>query len=101
MMIRPYCAGKLEATMATDAEKVGSLRERAWAIYDADIKHPVEPEHNGKYLVLNVETGYYEIDERLGQADERILAKYQYAKGTKPPHFAFRIGYPTTFNERP
>ena len=87
--------------MATDAEKMKSVRERAWAIYNAELKHLVEPEHKGKYLVLNVETGYYEIDERLGQADARMLTKYQYPKGTMPPHFAFRIGYPTTFNERP
>lgn len=85
--------------MATNG--LEKLSHRAWEIYNADIKHLVEPEHNGKYLVLNVETGYYEIDERLGQADERILAKYQYPKGTKPPHFAFRIGYPATLNERP
>ena len=85
--------------MAT--EPAESIRGKAWAIYNAEIKHLVEPEHNGKYLVLNVETGYYEIDERLGMADFRMLEKYKYPKGAKPPHFAFRIGYPTTFNERP
>ncbi len=87
--------------MATDTEKLKSLRERAWDTYNAEIKHLVEPEQNGKYLVLNVETGHYEIDERLGMADFRMLEKYKYPKGVMPPHFAFRIGYPTTFNERP
>ena len=87
--------------MEADTKKLEILGERARAIYNADIKYLVEPEHNGKYLVLNVETGYYEIDERLGQADERMLAKYKYPKGALPPHFAFRIGYTTTLNERP
>ena len=36
------------------------------AVYNADIKHLVEPEHKNKYLVLNVDTGDYEIDARLG-----------------------------------
>lgn len=85
--------------MTTEEPK--SLRERAWAIYSAEIKHLVEPELNGKYLVLNVETGHYEIDERLGMADFRMLEKYKFSKGVKPPHFAFRIGHPTTLDERP
>lgn len=87
--------------MATNMEELESLRSRAWAIYNADIKHLVEPELNGKYLVLNVETGHYEIDERLGMASFKLLEKYKYSKGVKPPHFAFRIGHPTTYNERP
>ena len=45
--------------MAT--EPAESIRGKAWAIYNAEIKRLVEPEHNGKYLVLNVETGYYEL----------------------------------------
>ena len=85
--------------MAT--EEIESRYDEARAIYNADIKHLVEPEHNGKYLVLNVETGHYEIDDRLGLADFRMLEQHQIPKGEMPPHFAFRIGYPTTFNERP
>ena len=78
-----------------------SIREKAWAMYNADIKHLVEPEHNGKYLALNVETGHYEIDARLGQASARMLERYQIPKGEKPPFFGFRIGYPATFDRRP
>ena len=84
-----------------NTENLKSLGERAWAIYNAEIKHLVEPDLNGKYLALNVETGHYEIDERLGMAGFKLAEKYQYPKGTMPPHFAFRIGYPTTYNERP
>ena len=75
--------------------------DEARAIYNARIKHLVEPAHHGKYLVLNVETGHYEIDDQLALADLRMLEKHQIPKGAKPPHFAFRIGYPTTLNERP
>ena len=80
------------------AEELKSLRERAWAIYNADIKQLVEPEHKGKYLVLDVTTGHYEIDENLAQADLRMLAKRRPPKGETPPFLSFRIGYPTTFD---
>ena len=85
--------------MAT--EQAESIRSKAWAIYNADIKHLVEPEHKGKYLVLNVETGDYEIDRNLAQAGVRMLERFQIPRGEKPPFFGFRIGYPATFDRRP
>ncbi len=83
------------------AEKGESIREKAWGMYNADLKHLVEPEHKNKYLVLNVETGDYEIDARLGQASARMLERFQIPKGENPPFFAFRIGHPATFDRRP
>ena len=56
------------------------------------------PEHKGKYLVLNVETGDYEIDANLAQAGVRMLEKHRIPKGEKPPFFSFHIGYPTTYD---
>ena len=64
------------------ADNPESLRKRAWVIYNADIKHLVEPEHKNNYLVLNVDTGDYEIDARLGQASARMLERFQIL-GTK------------------
>ena len=84
-----------------DTQTGESLRERAWAIYNADLKHLVEPEHKGKYLVLNVETGDYEIDERLGQATATMMERFPLPKGERPPFFGFRIGYPATYDRRP
>ena len=72
------------------ADNPESLRKRAWAIYNADIKHLVEPGHKNNYLVLNVETGDYEIDARLGQASARMLERFQIPRDEKPPFFAFR-----------
>lgn len=87
--------------MAAEIEELESLRSRAWEIYNADIEHLVEPEHNGKYLVLDVETGHYEIDERLGMASARMRERLRIPKGEQPPAFAFRIGHPATFDRRP
>ena len=82
-------------------EPAESIRSKAWAIYNADLKHLVEPEHKGKYLVLNVATGDYEIDRNLAQAGLRLRERLRIPKGGQPPTFAFRIGYPTTFDRRP
>ena len=84
-----------------DNQDLESVRERAWAIYNSDIKHLVEPEHKNKYLVLNVDTGDYEIDARLGQVSARMLERFQIPRDEKPPFFAFRIGHPATFDRRP
>ena len=100
MTIRPCCNFDEPGEGAMDNQYLESIRERAWAIYNADIKNLVEPELNGKYLVLNVETGHYEIDDRLVQADLRMLKKHQIPKGEMPPHFAFRIGHPATYDGR-
>ena len=99
MVIRPYGAGMERSKLMAD-ERSESLRVRAHAIYDADIKHLVEPEHNGKYPVFNTETGDYDIDEKLAQAGVRMLERFQIPKGEHLPFFAFRVGYPTTFDGR-
>jgi hypothetical protein len=36
--------------------------ERGQALYDQQIREKVEPQHNGKFLVLDIETGEYEVD---------------------------------------
>jgi hypothetical protein len=38
------------------------IAARGEAIYDRDIRHKVEGTHDGKFLVLDIETGEYEID---------------------------------------
>lgn len=43
-----------------EAEEVAALGE---AIYEREIRSEVEPEHDGKYLVIDVGTGEYSISE--------------------------------------
>lgn len=69
-------------------------RRRADALYELHIREKVEtPENIGKMVIINVETGDYEV------GDERGLeaARYLHAKSDAPlaPLFGFRIGYRT------
>lgn len=46
------------------------------AIYERDIRARVEPEHQGEFIVIDVETGDYEIDENVVPATRRITARH-------------------------
>jgi hypothetical protein len=64
--------------------------ERGQALYDQQIRAIVEPEHNGKFLVLDIETGGYELDMDSRAAFDRAEAKRPGA-----PFYILRVGYPT------
>ena len=61
-------------------------------MYDQKIKSQVEPDHLGKMLVLDIESGDYEI------AAEDIIA-YDALKARRPDAVTYlvRIGAPTAF----
>jgi len=71
------------------AEEVESRGE---AIYDQEIRPQVEAEHKGEFLVLDIETGQYEIDKDDVTATKRALAKRPDAV-----LYGLRIGYPTAY----
>lgn len=51
------------------------IAARGEAIYDRDIRSKVEATHDGKFLILDIETGEYEIDDKDITATKRALAK--------------------------
>ncbi len=51
------------------AEKIG---ERGEAIYQEHIKPVVDPLHYGKFVIIDVQTGDYEIDKRDAVATRRL-----------------------------
>ena len=66
--------------------------QRGQALYEQQLRALVEARHQGKFLVLDIETGDYEID-----ADD--VSAVQRAK-TRHPDAAFyivRIGSPTAY----
>jgi hypothetical protein len=65
------------------------IAARGKAIYEQQIRGKVEPEHIGKYLVIDVETGEYETDE-----DGVAVSQRAYAKRPGALLFGMRIGYP-------
>lgn len=63
--------------------------QRGKAIYEQQIRAEVEAGNRGKVLVINVNTGEYEIDSDHLTASDRAAAKYPGA-----PLYAMRIGAP-------
>ncbi|MCH7576953.1 MAG: hypothetical protein IH822_04060 [Chloroflexi bacterium] len=68
------------------------VAERGEAIYEQEIRTDVESEHRGKYLVLDIGTGEYEIDE-----DDLIATKRIMAKCPDAVLYGLRIGYPAAY----
>ena len=65
---------------------------RGEAIYEQEIRPKVEGQSKGKYLVLDIETGEYEIDQ-----DDLIATKRAMAKRPDAVLYGLRIGYPAAY----
>jgi hypothetical protein len=65
------------------------IAARGQAIYEQQIRPQVEPAQNGSYLVINIETGEYELDADEGTVSQRAYARYPGA-----PLYGMRIGSP-------
>ncbi len=70
-------------------EEVG---RRGQALYEQQIREKVEAEHAGKFLVVDITTGAYEIDEDDLAASDRAIAK-----NPKAVLYGLRIGYPAAY----
>ena len=62
------------------------------AIYRRKIRDKVEPDHKGKFLVIDIETGEYEIN-----ADDLVATKRLLAKQPNAVVYGLRIGFPTAY----
>lgn len=69
-----------------DIESIGT------AIYEENIRSLVEPGDEGKFVVIDVRSGDYEIDERDGAATSRLLKRRPGAMT-----WAVRVGHPTAY----
>jgi hypothetical protein len=52
------------------------IAERGRCIYLERLRAVLEPSHNGEYVVIDVETGGYEIDTDHLAASDRAFAKW-------------------------
>jgi hypothetical protein len=65
------------------------IDRRGQELYDRQIRAQVEtPENTGKQIVIDVETGEYEIDDDGLKASRRLMAKHPDAA-----LYGLRIGY--------
>jgi hypothetical protein len=56
-------------------------------IYDRDVRAQVEPQHNGKIVALDLDTGAWEMD-----ADEAVAAKRLEARHPDAQIWVVRVG---------
>jgi hypothetical protein len=66
--------------------------ERGQALYDQQIRERVEAGHKGKFLVVDIETGEYEIDDHELAALERARSKNPDAA-----LYMLRVGYSSAY----
>jgi hypothetical protein len=65
------------------------VARRAKQIYETEIRQKVEVEENiGKMIIIDIETGDYEIEDAGLQAAHNLYEKHPYAR-----LFGIRIGY--------
>ena len=62
-------------------------------IYYRDIRPQVIEQHRGEFLVLDVESGDYEIDAEHLAAAKRLMARRPNGR-----RFGFRIGYSAVYS---
>lgn len=62
---------------------------RGKALYEQQIRPQVEAGHEGQFLVVDIETGAYEIDQDRLAASHRAAVKFPGS-----PLYAMRIGSP-------
>jgi hypothetical protein len=62
--------------MARSTLDCEELARRGQEYYDRFLRATVEPEHKGEFLVLDVETGEYELDASEAAALDRAMERH-------------------------
>ncbi len=78
--------------MSYSDETSEAIAARGEEIYQQQIRDKVDPKHKGKFLVLDIETGDYEIDAEDLVATDRLLAKHPNAI-----IYGVRVGFPAAY----
>jgi hypothetical protein len=83
------------STLPLSNDSVGPRNEiasRGQAIYDEKIRHLVEPAEKGKLVVIDVDSGDYEVDSNHAAAVGRLNARHP-----SVITFTVRVGYSAAF----
>ena len=78
--------------MAGNSYSPEEIGRRGETLYRGKIKPLVDPVHYGKFVVIDVETGDYEIDKRDAVASQRLRERRPEAIT-----YGVRIGFPTAY----
>ena len=78
--------------MSNEKNAPEEIESRGTEIYEKKIRHLVEPDETGKFVVIDVNSGDYEIDERDGTATGRLLKRRPGAMT-----WAVRVGHSSAY----
>ena len=67
------------------------IAARGREIYEKQLRDKLEAGNIGKFLVIDIETGEYEMDE-----DDLVASKRASRKNPGGARYGMRIGYPTS-----
>ena len=73
----------------------GEISRRGKEIYQKKIKHLVEPQEKGKFIVIDVESDDYEVDDEATVASDRLRQRRPEAIG-----FLGKVGYRAAYSPR-
>ncbi len=79
--------------MATKKYTTDEICDQGEKIYKEQIKHLVEPSENGKFIVIDIVSGDYEIDEEELDAHDRLKERRPELVG-----FMGRVGYKAAYH---
>ena len=82
----------MERAMPYTGYTTEEIGRRGQELYDREIREKVETEHRGQFLVLDITTGEYEIDDSDLVASRRALRKNPDAV-----LYGVRVGYPAAY----
>ncbi len=71
---------------------IDEIGDRAEKIYQEQIKPLVEPQENGKFIAIDIESGDYEIANKLIVASHRLRDRHP-----ESVRFGARVGYPSAY----
>lgn len=79
----------MQVSQLSQAEFAALAKE----IYYRDIRPQVIEKHRGEFLVLDVESGDYEIDAEHLEAAQRLMTRHPNGR-----RFGFRVGYKAAYS---
>ena len=79
--------------MASRPYRPGEVSTRGEAIYREKIRHLVEPQEHGKFVVIDIETGDYELDTNDATATRRLQQRRSEAV-----IYGLRVGYRAAYS---
>jgi hypothetical protein len=85
-------ASREEAILAHPRYFSAEISERGQALYEREIQSMLAASDRGKFLVLNIETGEYELD-----TDELAAVKRARVKHPDGAFYVLRVGHPTAY----